>query len=49
MGITDIDTVLMVLGVSTKMTQKEKAVTTSLMIKGFDDTTYEANTSVSGG
>jgi selenide, water dikinase len=49
MGIVEIDTILMVLGVCTKMNDKEKAVTTSLMIKGFDDTAAEAGTSVTGG
>ena len=49
MAITDIDTVLMVLGISTKMNELERKVTTSLMIKGFDDTAQEAGSNVSGG
>jgi selenide,water dikinase len=49
MGITRVDTVLMILGVSTKMTELEKDVTNSLMIKGFNDTCIEAGTSVTGG
>lgn len=49
MGITDINTVLMILSVSTKMSDVEKHVTTSLMIKGFSDTCEEAGTSVTGG
>lgn len=49
MGITRIDTVLMILGVSTKMNEKEKDVTNSLMIKGFSDTCIEAESAVTGG
>jgi len=49
MGIRRVDTVLMILGVSTKMTELEKDVTNSLMIKGFSDTCEEAGTSVTGG
>jgi selenide,water dikinase len=49
MGITKVDTVLMILGVSTKMTDKEKDVTNSLMIKGFSDTCTEAESAVTGG
>jgi hypothetical protein len=36
MGVTEIDTVLMVLAVSTKMNPLEKEVVTKLMISGFD-------------
>jgi len=49
MGIVNVDTVLMILGVSTKMTDKEKDVTNSLMIKGFTETCEEAGTAVTGG
>lgn len=49
MGITDISTVLMILGVSTKMTEIEKNVTTTLMIQGFNEKCNEAKTSVTGG
>jgi len=49
MGITRVDTILMILGVSTRMTEKEKEVTTNLLIKGFAETAAEANTAVTGG
>jgi selenide,water dikinase len=49
MGITNVNTVLMILSVSTKMSETEKHVCTSLMIKGFSDTCVEAGTEVTGG
>lgn len=49
MGITDISNILMVLGISSKMTETEKEVTTSLMIQGFEDAATEAETKVTGG
>lgn len=49
MGIVDINTVLMIFGVSTKMTELEKEVTTTLMIKGFNDKCNEAGAPVTGG
>ncbi|CAD8126610.1 unnamed protein product [Paramecium sonneborni] len=49
MGVTQVDTMLMVLGVCTKMTEEEKQISTSLMLKGFNDCAKEANTSVTGG
>jgi selenide,water dikinase len=49
MGIVQVDTVLMILGVSTKMTELEKDVTNSLLIKGFSDACHEAGTAVTGG
>lgn len=42
MGITEIDQVLMVLGVSTDMSESEKEVVTGLMVDGFDKTAREA-------
>lgn len=35
MGVTEIDNMLMILAVSTQMTDKERDVTTTLMIEGF--------------
>ena len=49
MGVSDCDNMLMLLGVSTDMTAKEREVVTSLMIKGFNDLAKEAGTSVNGG
>jgi len=49
MGVTRVDTVLMILGVSTKMTEQEKEVSTKLLMQGFSDTAKEANTNVTGG
>ena len=49
MGVSDCDNMLMLLGVSTDMTAKEREVVTSLMIKGFSDLAKEAGTSVNGG
>ena len=37
MGVEDIDCMLMVLGVSLKMNEKQREVITSLMMQGFDD------------
>ena len=36
-GVEDIDCMLMVLGVSLKMNEKQREVITSLMMQGFDD------------
>lgn len=49
MGVTEIDEVLMILGVSTQMTEEEKDVTTSLMIQGYVDTAQQAKVKVGGG
>lgn len=49
MGVSDCDNMLMLLGVSTDMSAKEREVVTSLMIKGFNDLAKEAGTSVNGG
>lgn len=49
MGVAECDNMLMLLGVSTDMTAKEREVVTSLMIKGFNDLAEEAGTSVNGG
>lgn len=49
MGVSEVSTVLMVLGVCLEMNEKEREVTTSLMIEGFNDCANEAGTSVTGG
>lgn len=49
MGVTECDNMLMLLGVSTKMTDKERDVVVPLMIRGFKDQAEEAGTSVNGG
>lgn len=49
MGVSDCDNMLMLLGVSTAMNAKEREVSTSLMIKGFNDLAKEAGTTVNGG
>ncbi|KAK3861333.1 hypothetical protein Pcinc_044498 [Petrolisthes cinctipes] len=49
MGVTDCDNMLMLLGVSTKMTEKERDVVIPLMMRGFKDAAIDANTSVTGG
>uniref|UniRef100_A0A1B6KLY6 Selenide, water dikinase n=1 Tax=Graphocephala atropunctata TaxID=36148 RepID=A0A1B6KLY6_9HEMI len=45
-GVTKIDNMHMILGLSTKMTEKETDVTTQLMIEGFKDAVTEAGTLV---
>ncbi|CAM5999735.1 unnamed protein product [Sphagnum balticum] len=49
MGITNIQEVLMILGVSTDMNELEKDVSTTLMIEGFTDAAQQARTQVGGG
>jgi selenide,water dikinase len=49
MGISKIHEVLMILGVSTEMTDQEKDVSTTLMIKGFVEASIQAETQVGGG
>lgn len=49
MGVVDIDTMLMILGVSVDMDDKEKDVVTTEMIRGFNDLAKEAGTTVTGG
>lgn len=49
MGISKIHEVLMILGVSTQMTDKEKDVTTTMMIQGFVEAAIQAETQVGGG
>lgn len=49
MGVVEIDTVLMILGVSRKMSGPERDAVTSEMIRGFSDTCHEAGTDCTGG
>ena len=49
MGISDIKEVLMILGVSTDMSELEKDVSTVQMIQGFTDAAEQAETQVGGG
>jgi len=49
MGFTKISTILMILAVSTQMSDEDKFTTTSEMIRGFLDKATEAKTTVSGG
>jgi len=49
MGVTDCDNMLMLLGVSNKMTEKERDVVMPLIIRGFKDLAEEAGTCVNGG
>ncbi|XP_064633601.1 inactive selenide, water dikinase-like protein [Lineus longissimus] len=49
MGVTDCDNMLMLLGVSQKMTDKERDTVVPLMMRGFRDLAVEAGTNVAGG
>ncbi|KAF4532295.1 hypothetical protein B566_EDAN010796 [Ephemera danica] len=49
MGVTECDNMLMLLAVSTKMTEKERDVVVPLMMRGFKDSALEAGTTVTGG
>ncbi len=49
MGITHIDNILMVLGVSTQMSETERQIVTREMMHGFNDKAKEANTIITGG
>ena len=49
MGVTECDNMLMLLGVSTKMTEKERDVVIPLMMRGFKDCALEAGSTVTGG
>lgn len=49
MGVTECDNMLMLLGVSTKMTEKERDVVIPLIMRGFKDSAWEAGTTVTGG
>ncbi|DAZ94415.1 TPA: hypothetical protein N0F65_003444 [Lagenidium giganteum] len=49
MGVTEVDTMLMVLGVCRDMEEKERDVVTTEMIRGFNYLARKANTNVTGG
>lgn len=49
MGVTECDNMLMLLAVSTKMTERERDVVTPLIMRGFKDSAMEAGTTVTGG
>uniref|UniRef100_A0A2P2I4T8 Selenide, water dikinase-like n=1 Tax=Hirondellea gigas TaxID=1518452 RepID=A0A2P2I4T8_9CRUS len=49
MGVTECDNMLMLLCVSTKMTEKERDIVVPLMLRGFRDAASEADTAVNGG
>lgn len=49
MGVSECDTMLMILAVSMQMQPRERDVATTLMMKGFNDCAEEAGTSVTGG
>uniref|UniRef100_A0A8D9AFE6 Selenide, water dikinase n=3 Tax=Cacopsylla melanoneura TaxID=428564 RepID=A0A8D9AFE6_9HEMI len=49
MGVTECDNLLMLVAVSTKMTEKERDVVIPLMLRGFKDSALEAGTAVTGG
>ncbi len=49
MGVTNIDNVLMILGVSTAMNESERHAVTREMMRGFNDKANEAGTKVTGG
>ncbi|KAM9312748.1 selenide, water dikinase 1 isoform 2-T2 [Gastrophryne carolinensis] len=49
MGVTECDNMLMLLGVSNKLTDRERDKVMPLIIQGFKDAAEEAGTSVTGG
>ncbi|KAK7804314.1 hypothetical protein U0070_024697 [Myodes glareolus] len=49
MGITECDNVLMLLGVSQSVKEKEGEKATPLMIKGFRDAAEKGGTAATGG
>ncbi|XP_003342045.1 selenide, water dikinase 1 isoform X3 [Monodelphis domestica] len=49
MGVTECDNMLMLLGISNKMTDRERDKVVPLIIQGFKDAAEEAGTSVTGG
>jgi selenide, water dikinase len=49
MGIDRVDHMLMILGVSIKMAEKEREIVTREMIRGFNDAANEAETLITGG
>jgi selenide,water dikinase len=49
MGVTDCDNMLMLIAISSKLTDKERDVVMPLIMRGFKDTAIEAGTTVTGG
>ncbi|GAB6021501.1 hypothetical protein CHUAL_004106 [Chamberlinius hualienensis] len=49
MGVTECDNMLMLLGISTQMTEKERDAVIPLMMRGFRDCAMEAGADVTGG
>ncbi|EGZ27233.1 hypothetical protein PHYSODRAFT_321069 [Phytophthora sojae] len=49
MGVTEVDTMLMILGVCRDMSEKQRDVVTTQMIRGFNDLARRAQTNVTGG
>ncbi|KAH7474157.1 hypothetical protein KRP22_005267 [Phytophthora ramorum] len=49
MGVTEVDTMLMILGVCRDMSDKQRDVVTTQMIRGFNDLARKAQTNVTGG
>lgn len=49
MGVYKCDHILMLLGVCTELSEKEKEISTRLLIKGFNDKATEGNTIITGG
>ena len=49
MGVTSVDTMLMILGVCRDMKSHERDVVTTMMIQGFNDLAHVAGTNVTGG
>ncbi|CAL8132507.1 unnamed protein product [Orchesella dallaii] len=49
LGVTNCDNMLMLLAISSKLTEKERDVVIPLIMKGFKDTATEAGTDVTGG
>ena len=49
MGISRVDHMLMILGISLDMTETEREQVTKHMIRGFNDTANEAGAPVTGG
>jgi len=48
-GVTECDNILMLLGISSRITQKERDVIAPLMIRGFKDAAEAAGVSIQGG
>jgi len=49
MGISRVDHMLMILGISLQMSEAEKEAVTKNMIKGFNDCANEAGAPITGG